>query len=821
LARSAAGIDRQLSSNLESAATPANLAYVIYTSGSTGNPKGVQITHRNVTRLLAATEPLYHFSAHDVWTLFHSIAFDFSVWEFWGALLYGGRLVVVPYLVSREPEAFYDLLASERITVLNQTPSAFYQLMRCEEEKGPKNLDLRVVILGGEALNLPALKPWFDRHGDERPQMVNMYGITETTVHVTYRPLRRKDLDEVVGNPIGVPIADLQVYVLDGNQQLVPPGVPGEMYVGGGGVARGYLNRPELTAERFLQDSFSGRPGARLYRSGDLARRLLGGQLLYLGRTDHQVKIRGFRIELGEIETVLSQHPCVVQSVLVLREDRPGEKRLVAYWVPASGAAPSIADLRSHLRKRLPDYMVPSVFVAVDALPLTSSGKVNRGRLPPPDKMRPEREADYAAPHTPIEQQLAAIWCEVLQRAQVGRHDNFFALGGHSLIATQMIARIRRQFSVDLPMSMLFERPTVEALACSLLELLLDKYDSEVKEELPDVPQAIAEARPTIVTQASGFQCPQAPSELFGRRKCQLFIVINEKFEAAAFHRLAKYVSELDSSIEVELVYDAPAVQARLPLRPTLIFSPALIRHFRSDRGRVFCGYPMSKSDEYTALAKAGVSVPDWGLLTETEIPNLSQFDDYVVRKPDYGGRGAKVAITRKSRLKWKPITTRVLGESQALLIQKFIYTGLRPVSYRVKTLFGKVLYSTKCTANDSLPELYGPNDFRSGKGPTKDGVSIVATARGCQISLNYDDEIIRLGESAHAAFPEIPLLGFDIVRELPSGKLYVLEANAIGYIWNFNSRTAEEFGLSIEEQFDGVRKAAFVLAAKTQEVAC
>ena len=447
--------------------------------------------------------------------------------------------------------------------MLNQTPSAFYQLIRREQEKGMNDLDLRVVILGGETLDLQALKPWFDRHGDERPQLVNMYGITETTVHVTYRPLRRKDLHEVPGNPVGVPIADLQVYVLDCNQQPVPPGVPGEMYVGGAGVARGYLNRPELTAERFLEDPFSGRPGARLYRSGDLARRLASSELLYLGRIDHQVKIRGFRIELGEIEAVLSEHPSVSQHVVVLREDRPGEKRLVAYWVPTSGAARSLADLKSHLRKRLPDYMVPSVFVTLDTLPLTPSGKLDRRALPAPDDVCPERETDYAAPCTPLEQQLAAIWGEVLQQDEIGRHDNFFALGGHSLTATRLVSRIRRDFNVEMPLRAVFDRPTVEGLACSLLEHLLAKDESEAKEELPDALQAIADERATVVRHASGFECPQAPSERFGRRKCQLLIVINEMFEAESFHRLANYVRELDASIDVEVVDNALARERR------------------------------------------------------------------------------------------------------------------------------------------------------------------------------------------------------------------------------------------------------------------
>ena len=322
-------------SNLENTATPDNLAYVIYTSGSTGKPKGVLVNHFNVVRLFAATNSWYNFNAQDVWTLFHSYAFDFSVWEIWGALLYGGRLVVVPYMVTRSPESFLELLCTEKVTILNQTPSAFRQLIQAEQSIATiGDLNLRLVIFGGEALELKSLQPWFERHGDTSPQLVNMYGITETTVHVTYRPLSKGDLNHTA-SVIGCPIPDLQVYVLDEHKQLVPIGVRGEMYVGGEGVTRGYLNRPELTDERFISHPFSNNPQGRLYKTGDKARYLPNGELEYLGRIDNQVKIRGFRIELGEIEVVLSQHPLVQESVVIIREDTPGDKRLVAYLVPA------------------------------------------------------------------------------------------------------------------------------------------------------------------------------------------------------------------------------------------------------------------------------------------------------------------------------------------------------------------------------------------------------------------------------------------------------------------------------------------------------
>ncbi|HBB32138.1 MAG TPA: hypothetical protein DDZ80_11635, partial [Cyanobacteria bacterium UBA8803] len=340
-------IARQSADNLETKVRSDDLAYIIYTSGSTGQPKGVAIPHGNVMRLFDATQQWFNFNERDVWTLFHSYAFDFSVWEIWGALLYGGRLVVVPQWITRSPEEFYQLLVQEQVTVLNQTPSAFNQLIRVDEAIGHANpLNLRLVIFGGEALQLMSLKPWFDRHGDRSPQLVNMYGITETTVHVTYRPITIADIENnSKGSIIGRPIPDLQIYILDRYQNLVPIGITGEIYVGGAGLARGYLNRPELTAERFITNPFSNREGDRLYRSGDLARYRPNGDIEYIGRIDEQIKLRGFRIELGEVEATLNQHPDVRETVAIVREDRQDDKRLVAYVVPSPQKASVVLEL--------------------------------------------------------------------------------------------------------------------------------------------------------------------------------------------------------------------------------------------------------------------------------------------------------------------------------------------------------------------------------------------------------------------------------------------------------------------------------------------
>jgi amino acid adenylation domain-containing protein/FkbM family methyltransferase len=340
-------IGAQPASNLSVPIDPRSLAYVIYTSGSTGQPKGVGVTHRNVTRLFESTTRWLTFGPADVWTLFHSAAFDFSVWELWGALLHGGRLVVVPYWVSRSPDLFRSLLADEGVTVLNQTPSAFRQLMEADEKSGRGQLALRYVIFGGEALDVRALRPWVERHGAVLPRLVNMYGITETTVHVTCRPLTEADVLAGSRSVIGEPISDLSVYVLDERLEPSPLGMRGEMYVGGAGVANGYLQQPRLTAERFVPDPFSRAPGARLYRSGDLARRLPDGDLEYLGRGDQQVKVRGFRIELGEIEAALRGHPAVQDAVVLASKDQHDGARLVAYVVPDAALAAPVRRLIS------------------------------------------------------------------------------------------------------------------------------------------------------------------------------------------------------------------------------------------------------------------------------------------------------------------------------------------------------------------------------------------------------------------------------------------------------------------------------------------
>ncbi|AKJ29411.1 non-ribosomal peptide synthetase [Caldimonas brevitalea] len=447
--------------NLDVGVQPQHLAYVIYTSGSTGQPKGVMVEHAQVARLFGATAAWFGFGPEDRWSLFHSIGFDFSVWEIWGALLHGGRLVIVPLETARSPAAFHQLLCQQGITVLNQTPSAFQQLVSAQGE-APQPHQLRHIVFGGEALELRTLKPWYEREVNRGTQLRNMYGITETTVHVTWRALQPGDAERPGPSPIGGRLPDLRLYVLDAERQPVPVGVTGELYVGGAGVARGYLNRAELTAQRFVDNPFV--PGERLYKTGDLGRWLSDGTLEYLGRNDFQVKIRGFRIELGEIEAQLAVLPGVREVVVLAREDQPGDKRLVAYYTGED--APPAEVLRQQATQQLPPYMVPAAYVRLAQLPLTPNGKLDRQALPAPDSQAYVSRA-YAAPEGEVEQTLARLWAELLQLERVGRHDNFFELGGHSLLAVTLIERLRA-LGLQTDVRALFTSPTLAELAAQL-----------------------------------------------------------------------------------------------------------------------------------------------------------------------------------------------------------------------------------------------------------------------------------------------------------------------------------------------------------------
>ncbi|MFG2825799.1 amino acid adenylation domain-containing protein, partial [Kitasatospora sp. NPDC048365] len=449
-------------------AEPENLAYTIYTSGSTGKPKGVAISHRNVTRLVSTAQEHYAFDDSDVFSITHSYAFDVSVFELWAALCHGSRVVLVTADTARNPEEFLDLLVDEEVTVLSQTPTAFRSLVAAAAagDRRIRELSLRAVVFAGEKLEIPELRPWVERRGLGRTALINMYGITETTVHTTYQRLTKKDFADGAGNNIGRPLSDLKVHLLDAEGSLVPAGVTGEMFVSGPGVARGYFGRPGLTAERFVPDPY-GTPGARMYRSGDLAARRSDGGLDFLGRIDDQIKIRGFRVELGEIESALAAHPAVHQAVVLLREDNPGDKQLVGYLVPAGDGLPDAAELRGFLAASLPEYMVPAVYLAIDAIPLTTNGKLDKRALPAPGADAIRARQEYRAPRTPLETRITEVWQSVLGVERIGVEDSFFDLGGDSIRAVALIGALRAA-GLDASVRDVFTRRTVAGLAEAL-----------------------------------------------------------------------------------------------------------------------------------------------------------------------------------------------------------------------------------------------------------------------------------------------------------------------------------------------------------------
>lgn len=447
---------------------PSSLAYVIYTSGSTGRPKGVEVEHRSVLELFKATDRLIEFTPDDVWTVFHSFAFDLSVWEIFGCLLHGGRLVIVPRELLKSPRDFYRLLATERVTVLSQTPSAARQLLyacRRLERTHLEALSLRIIICGGEALPVEVARQLLDW----RVPLWNFYGPTEATVWTIAKRIKEADCkgDRVA---IGKPFPGVEAFILNEQLLLVAPGDAGELYLGGRCLARGYLRQPDLTKERFIPHPFSSDPAERLYKTGDQARLNKDGDLLFLGRIDEQVKVSGFRVELGEIEAALAQHPGIQQAVVNLWEDANREKRLAAYLVAAKGSRPDITELRTFLRRKLPDYMLPAAFVWLKSVPLSSNGKVDRKALPTPEELNQEHRGPIAAPTDALQIQLKNIWESVLRIQPIGMRDNFFDLGGDSLLAVALFCEIEIKLGKDLPLSMLLQYPTIEQLAAAIRE---------------------------------------------------------------------------------------------------------------------------------------------------------------------------------------------------------------------------------------------------------------------------------------------------------------------------------------------------------------
>lgn len=450
-------------------------AYIIYTSGSTGEPKGVQVSHGNVSRLLESTQRAFGFNAQDVWSMFHSIGFDFSVWEIWGALAHGGQVAVVPYDVSRSPASLRQWLADQRITVLSQTPSAFRGLD--EADRGnTAPLALRYVVFGGEALPATVLRPWVERHGDQKPALINMYGITEATVHTTFKRVLAQDLESAVMVSLGKPLDGWRLHLLDASQAPVAQGTTGELYIEGAGVAQGYLNREALNVERFVE-----LPGAiRAYRTGDLMTLESNGEYRYAGRCDEQLKISGFRIEPGEIEAALQASPNVAAAHVGVHDYGDGDLRLVAYVVPGQGVDAWTEQTRSEvaalMADSLPEYMRPSVYVPLAELPVTHHGKIDKTQLPSPAAGTTSLRAADVKGLSEQEHFVLKVWSEDLGLKNIGVNDDFFDFGGTSLALIRSLSKLKTHYKINLDPGILADGATAKVLADHISRSLVQAH---------------------------------------------------------------------------------------------------------------------------------------------------------------------------------------------------------------------------------------------------------------------------------------------------------------------------------------------------------
>jgi amino acid adenylation domain-containing protein len=795
-------------------------SYVYFTSGSTGQPKGIAGTLTSLAKRIA-----WEIDAFQIprgFRVSQLITATFDPWfrDIFVPLCAGGTICIPPDRPARlSPESLLEWLRDAKINLMHCGPTLFNTLVSTPP-RIRRLPDLRQVLLSGEFLHVSLVSRWRRRFGSET-QLVNLYGPTEATMAQFHHIVEPADLKRDF-IPIGRALPDVDILLLDEQGKPCAPGQMGEILIGGPTLSLGYFRDDEETRKAFVEMAMPDGDRKLFYRSGDVGVEFAGGMYRLLGRRDDQVKIRGVRVEPREVEDALIGYPLVAACAVTVHRCGEGESALVAYVVPETEYPPAIPEMRAYLRERLPLESVPAKIVLVNQLPVTDTGKIDRRRLPEPGQMLQESEDHGTAPRNLLESALAEYWCEILGLPRVGVHDHFLDLGGHSLSAMRLINRVRSDQGIGLSVVDILNNPTVAKLAVRIEAL------TATEERTPNIAIGTAAPRlPNLLTATttqtppdleSDFACPEKPSPLFGARHCNLVLFLGDSGDRDSFENVRHWVEKFDPTINAEIVEDKPGWSTDLPSRPSLFFSPALIRNRPRIPGHIACGFPLSKSEEYLILAKAGIAVPRWVALRENEMPNLNGFGEYVVRKPDYGAKGAEVRIVKRERVRWKRVVTSAAGPSPTLLVQEFIYTGPWPVSYRVNTLFGRVLYCIRITANHTRPVLRGANDFDvRGSGNT---VSIVSNVRDSTAEYCDDVEIIRFGEQAARAFPDLPMLGVDILKEAGGGRLFVTEVNALGHNWNFGKEFRDNFALDPASQFDGLRKAAFVLAEQTQSLA-
>ncbi len=782
-------------------------AYIYFTSGSAGQPKGVVGSLRALGDRIAWEIETCRVRPGTRVSQLVTPTFDPWFRDVFVPLCAGGTICIPPERPFRlEPERLLAWLRDARIELVHCGPTLLNALLSTPA-RIRRLPSLRTVLSSGETLHVSLVRRWRRRFG-RQVELVNLYGPTEATMIQFWHRVEAAD-ERRAFIPVGRPLPGVKVRLVDDAGAPCVPGAAGEILIGGPALSLGYHDDEAQTAKSFVRVGSEG--GEVYYRTGDQGSEFQPGCYRLLGRVDDQVKIRGVRVEPREVEDALIGYPLVAACAVVARPVHDGELSLVAYVVPETEYPPAAPEMRAYLRERFPPECLPAAFVLLKALPLSANAKVDRARLPDPGDVPAAHAPVSAPPRTAVEAALAGHWAAILGLPAVGVHDHFLDVGGHSLSAMRLVAALSEAGVGDLSLREVLDHPTVATQAA-----LVEARATEAPRTRDGAEAVVATALPRPQADEEGFGCPQRASSLFGRRPCNLVMVVGADDDRDTFARVARDVAEVDPAVRAFVVDDAAGWDADLPPGPTLVFSPAVLRHRPARPATVCCGYPLPKSEEYRVLERSGIPVARWIALDEGRAPDLSSFGSYVVRKPDVGAKGAEIRIVRRDRVRWKPVVTAAAGPSPRLLVQEFVYTGPWPVSYRVNTLFGRVLYSLVITANRARAALRGPEDFAA-RGSGGQSVSIVSNARDSSAAYCMDAQIIQLGERAARAFPDIPMLGVDILRNALTGELVVTEVNSLGHNWNFGPAFVATYGVDIARQFDGLRKAAYLLAEETQ----